>query len=149
MDLVVRAAAIYIFLVVIMRASGKRQFSQMTTFDFVLLLIISEAVQQALLGSDDFSLTAAVVLVTTLASIDIALSFVKQQSRRADLVLEGTPLLLLDNGQLLTENMKRERVDDGDILESARSNFGIEKLDEIRYAVLETNGSISIVPKKK
>ena len=147
MDLVIRAVLVYAFLMFVMRASGKRQFSQMTSFDLILLLIISEAVQQALLGSQDFSLTAAVVVVTTLVSIDIVLSFVKQWSKRADIVLEGSPLLLLDDGKLLTENMKHERVDDGDILESARATHGIERLNQIRYAVLETNGSISIVPK--
>ena len=94
MELVARAAFIYVFLFVIMRISGNRQFSGLTNFDVVLLLIISEATQQGLLGNDDFSMTAAFILVGTLVGIDIALSLVKQRSKKADIVMEGVPVLL-------------------------------------------------------
>jgi len=146
MSLVIRAALIYFILMVLMRAAGKRQFSELTAFDAILLLIISEAVQQALLGRDDFSLTAGIILVVTLISIDIALSLVKQWWPKADLVLEGAPVVLLDNGQLVKEHMSRERVDEADILESARRACGLERLDQIRYAILEKTGTISIIP---
>ena len=146
MSLVIRAALIYFILMLLMRVSGKRQFSELTAFDAILLLIISEAIQQALLGQDDFSLTAGIILVVTLVSIDIALSLVKQWWPKADLVLEGAPVVLLDNGDLIKVHMTRERVDEADILESARSSFGLERLDQIRYAILEKTGSISIIP---
>ena len=146
MSLVIRAALIYFILMLLMRVSGKRQFSELTAFDAILLLIISEAIQQALLGQDDFSLTAGIILVVTLVSIDIALSLVKQWWPKADLVLEGAPAVLLDNGDLIKVHMTRERVDEADILESARSSFGLERLDQIRYAILEKTGSISIIP---
>jgi uncharacterized membrane protein YcaP (DUF421 family) len=146
MSLVVRALVIYVFLLLIMRASGKRQFAQLSSFDVVLLLIIAEAVQQALLGDEDFSLTAAVILVVTLVGIDIVLSVVKRYWRTLDTVLEGTPVLLLDNGKLIERNLKQERIDEADILTAARETQGLERLDQIRYAVLESHGKISIIP---
>jgi uncharacterized membrane protein YcaP (DUF421 family) len=149
MGLVVRAIAIYVILMVLMRASGKRQFSKLTAFDIVLLLVISEAVQQALLGDDDFSLTAGAILVVTLVSLDILMSHVKQWWTKADLVLEGAPVLLLDDGELIDKAMARERVDESDILAAARETFGIESLDEIRYAILERTGAISIIPRRR
>lgn len=148
MALVVRAIAIYVILMVLMRASGKRQFSELTAFDAILLLIISEAVQQALLGEEDFSLTAGIILIVTLVSIDILMSHIKQWWTKADLVLEGAPVLLLDDGELIDKAMDRERVDESDILAAARETFGIESLDEIRYAILERTGSISIIPRQ-
>jgi uncharacterized membrane protein YcaP (DUF421 family) len=146
MELVARAAFIYVFLFVIMRVSGNRQFSGLTSFDVVLLLIISEATQQGLLGNDDFSVTAAFILVGTLVGIDIALSIVKQWSKKADVVMEGVPVLLFDSGEFLRDNMKKERVDEDDIRFAARSLLGLETLDGIKYAVLERGGSISIIP---
>lgn len=147
MSLVVRAVAIYFILFFLMRVAGKRQFSELTAFDAILLLVISEAVQQSLLGRDDFSLTAGIILVVTLISVDIGLSLIKQWWPKADLVMEGAPVVLLDNGDLMTANMRRERVDEADILESARRTFGIERLDQIRYAILEKTGTISIIPR--
>jgi uncharacterized membrane protein YcaP (DUF421 family) len=149
MSLVIRAVIVYAFLMLLMRVSGKRQFARLTPFDLVLLLIIAEAVQQALLGSDDFSLTTALILVTTLVSVDIGLSLLKQYSGKADLVLEGAPVVLLDDGKLITEHMRKERVDEADILTAARENFGIEKLDDVRYAILERTGTISIIPRTR
>jgi uncharacterized membrane protein YcaP (DUF421 family) len=146
MDLVVRAGIIYIFLFVIMRISGNRQFSGLTSFDVVLLLIISEATQQGLLGNDDSSLTAALVLISTFVGIDIFLSLVKQWSKKVDTVMEGVPVLLFDSGEFLRENMRRERVDEDDIRVAARSVHGLESLEGVKYAVLERSGSISIIP---
>jgi uncharacterized membrane protein YcaP (DUF421 family) len=146
MELVARAAFIYVFLFVIMRISGNRQFSGLTNFDVVLLLIISEATQQGLLGNDDFSMTAAFILVGTLVGIDIALSLVKQRSKKADIVMEGVPVLLFDSGEFLRDNMNKERVDEDDIRVAARSRLGLETLDGVKYAVLERGGSISIIP---
>lgn len=148
MELIIRAAVTYAFILVILRVSGKRQFSQISTFDFVLLLIVSEAIAQGMIGGADYSLTAAVILVSTLVAIDIALSFVKRWLRPLDDVLEGVPVLLLENGQPISANLSAERVDEGDILEAARGSFGIERLEQIRYAVLEKNGSISIIPER-
>jgi uncharacterized membrane protein YcaP (DUF421 family) len=147
MDAVLRAMAVYLFLLLVMRVSGKRTLTQITTFDFVLLLIIGEATQQGLIG-DDFSVTKALLLITSLIGLDLAMSLIKRKWPRLGLMLEGTPLVLLSNGEPVDDRLERTRVDLGDILESARSTQGLERLDQIKYAVLERDGSISIIPRR-
>lgn len=146
MDSVLRAASVYVFLLVLFRIAGKRTLSEMTTFDFVLLLIVAEATQQGLLG-DDFSLTNAGLVITTLLGLDVAASLVKQRSKRFDRLMDGVPVVLVDDGRLLTEHMDRNRVALDDILAAARSSQGVGRLDDIRYAVLERSGGISIIPR--
>lgn len=146
MDSVLRAVIMYTILWLLFRVAGKRTLSDATTFDFVLLLIIGESTQQALLGND-FSIANAAVVIVTLLSLDILLSVVKQRFPRLDRFIDGLPVLLVDNGQLLRDRMKRERVDEADLLEAARHLQGLERLDQIKYAVLEQSGGISIVPK--
>jgi len=146
MDSVLRAAAIYIGLLVIMRFAGKRSLAQITTFDFVLLLIIGEASQQALLGQD-FSVTNALLVVITLVMLDIGLSLLKRRSEKFDKLLEDVPLVIVEDGVALKDRMAKARVDEQDVLTAARHLQGIERLDQIRYAVLERSGGISIIPK--
>ena len=148
MDAVVRAVAMYLFLLVVFRVAGKRTLSETTTFDFVLLLIISEAIQPALIANDS-SMTNAFLLVTTLLGIDIVLSLWKLRSRRAQQWTEGEPLLIVADGCVLPERLRTERVDEEDILAAARELQGLERLDQIKYAVLECNGRITIVPREK
>lgn len=145
MDSVFRAAAVYLILLVILRIAGKRTLAQITVFDFILVLIISEATQQALLG-DDFSITAAAVVIATLVLLDIALSVLKQRSNRLDEIIDDIPVVIVDNGKLLQDRMNRARIDEQDILVAARELHGLERLDQIKYAVLERSGGISIVP---
>ena len=147
MDAVLRAVAVYTFLLVVVRFSGKRTLAQITTFDFVLLLIIGEATQQGLIG-DDFSVTKALLLVTTLLGIDVALSLLKGAWPRLALLLEGAPLVIVKDGEPVDDRMERARVDMGDVLESARSSQGLERAEQIKFAVLERDGSISIIPKE-
>jgi uncharacterized membrane protein YcaP (DUF421 family) len=147
MDSVFRAAAVYLILLVILRIAGKRTLAQITVFDFILVLIISEATQQALLG-DDFSVTGAAVVIATLVLLDIALSELKQRSQRVDEIIDDIPVVIVDNGKLLLDRMNRARIDEQDILVAARDLHGLERLDQIKYAVLERSGGITIVPNK-
>lgn len=147
MDAVFRAAAIYFFLLVIFRIAGARTLAQMTTFDFVLLLIVAEATQQALIG-DDFSLTQAMLVIVTLIGIDIGLSLLKEKLPLLDKWIEGTPLIIVQDGKPLQERMKGARVDESDVLAAARELQGLERMDQIKFAVLERTGEISIIPKK-
>jgi uncharacterized membrane protein YcaP (DUF421 family) len=143
---VVRAFVIYLFVFVVFRISGQRTLAQITTFDFVLLLIIGEATQQGLLG-DDFSVTNAFVVVGTLILTDIAMSLAQKRFPALERLVEGLPVVLIDNGQKVDLHMKRSRVSEADILERARQSQGLESLDQVKYAVLERDGSISIVPR--
>jgi uncharacterized membrane protein YcaP (DUF421 family) len=145
-DSVLRALAVYIVLLLILRLAGSRTLAGITTFDFVLVLIISEAVQQALID-DDNSMINAFLLVITLVSLNILMSLIKQRSTRFERLLDGTPLLLLENGRIHADRLQRERVDEADVLEAARERRGISRLDDIDYAVLERNGQITLIPK--
>lgn len=144
MDAVLRGVAVYAFLVVIFRISGQRSLGNVTTFDFVLLLIIAETTQQALLG-EDFSVTGAFLLIVTLTALDIGLSLLKQRSPQLDRLLEGMPLVIVENGRPLHDRMTKARVDEEDILSAARELQGVERMEQIKYAVLERSGGISII----
>jgi uncharacterized membrane protein YcaP (DUF421 family) len=147
MDSVLRAAAIYVGLLIIFRIAGRRTLSEINTFDFVLLLVIGEATQQALLG-DDFSVTNAILVIISLITIDIGFSLLKNRSVRLAKVLEGNPTIVVEYGQVLKRRLEKSRIDESDILEAARQSQGITNLDQIRFAILEKNGKISIIPKE-
>jgi uncharacterized membrane protein YcaP (DUF421 family) len=146
MDTVLRAVAIYAALLIILRGSGQRSLAQLTSFDFVLLLVLGESTQQALVG-DDFSLTTGVLLVASLVGIDMSLSFLKQRSPSLDRFIDGVPLVIVEDGRPLRERVERSRVDDHDVLAAARERQGLERMEQIKYAVLERSGGISIIPK--
>lgn len=148
MNTVLRSIVIYFILLVIFRLSGKRSLSQVTTFDFVLLLIIGGATSQALLGND-FSITTAVLVIVSLIMIDIGMSLVKRRVKIVENWVDGTPLIIVEDGQLLKDRMSKARVAEQDVLEKARELQGLERIDQIKYAVLETSGGITIVPKQK
>ena len=145
MEAIIKAVSVYLVLMVLFRFSGKRTLAEITPFDLVLLLIISEAVQQALVDSDN-SMMHAFLLITTLVALNVLMSEIKLRWRAADRVLDGTPLLIVENGRPLEAHMRKERVDVNDVLDSARESHGLESLEQIRYAVLERNGRISIIP---
>ena len=146
MDAVFRAAVLYAFLLVIFRIAGERTLASLTTFDFVLLLIIAEATQQGLVG-DDFSVTKALVLVATLVGLDIGLSLLKDRWRGLHKVVEGVPLVIVEDGRVLKDRMHRARIDVDDVLQAAREHQGLDRMDQIKFAVLERTGEISIIPK--
>jgi uncharacterized membrane protein YcaP (DUF421 family) len=145
MESVIRAAVVYVFLLILMRLSGKRTLAQVTTFDFVLLLIISEATQQALVDQDNSMINAG-ILITTLVGLNILMSVLKQRSKFIERLLEDIPLVIVADGKLLQDRMDKARVDLDDILDAARESQGLERLDQIKHAVLERSGQISIIP---
>lgn len=139
---------IYFFLIFIFRLSGKKTLSQTSPFELVLLLIISEVTQQALLGKD-YSLTASFILIVTLIGTDYLLGILRTKWKYFDKLTEGLPLIIAENGQLLEDRMKKTKVEKSDVMEAARQKQGLERMDQIKYAVLEKDGSISIIPKQK
>lgn len=147
MDAVLRALVIYVFLMLLFRISGQRSLGQITTFDFVLLLVIGEATQQALLG-DDFSLINAMIVITTLVTIDIGLALWGKRSSRLDKLIEGTPLVLVEDGEVFYDRMAKVQVGIDEIRQAAREIHGLERLSQVKYAVLERSGGISIIPRQ-
>jgi uncharacterized membrane protein YcaP (DUF421 family) len=148
MESVVRAVIIYFLLLVVFRVAGKRTLAQMTAFDVVLLLIIGESTQQALLG-EDFSLVNCMLVIATFVVLDMLLAQVKQSLPRVERVLDEPPLVVVENGRPLFDRMVKERIDEADILHAARASHGLEHMAQIKYAVLEASGGISIIPAAK
>jgi uncharacterized membrane protein YcaP (DUF421 family) len=146
LDSILRAAATYGFLLLIFRLAGKRSLAQITTFDFVLLLMISEATQTALIGNN-YSMTNAFLVIITLMSIDIGLSLLKGLLPSLEKIIDGVPLVIVEDGKPLKERMKKARVDEADVLTAGRELHGLERMDQIKYAVLERSGGISVIPK--
>jgi uncharacterized membrane protein YcaP (DUF421 family) len=148
MDAVLRAAVFYFILLILVRISGRRTLSQITVFDFVLLLVISEATQSALVVDDD-SMTNSFLVIVTLLIIDIGLSLAKLRYESLDKLIDGVPTVIVADGTPLRERMQRARVDEKDVMEAARQLQGLERLDQIKFAVLEVTGGITVVPKKE
>lgn len=146
MDSVLRAAAMYVALMILFKIAGRRSLAELTTFDFVLLMIIGEATQQALLGND-FSLTNAIVVIVTLIAVDVGLSLLKRRSSTVSRLIDGEPTILVENGKILQERLRHARLIEADLMEAARSSQGIEKVEEIKFAILERNGKISVIPR--
>ncbi|PTM94161.1 DUF421 domain-containing protein [Mycoplana dimorpha] len=144
METVIRGLAIYFSLLVIVRLSGRRTLAQMTPFDLVIILVISETTQQAMVG-EDFSITASVLLILTLFTADIALSYVKRWWPYSARLIDGVATVLVVNGKFEEEAMRGCRLERRDVLEAARSQQGIDTVKDIKFAILEVDGNISIV----
>lgn len=147
MDSVLRAAITFVFLLLVFRIAGKRSLAEITTFDAVLVLIISEAIQEALIDGDH-SMTNAMLLVITLVGLDVAMQWLGLRSKRVDKLLNGTPVVLLEDGHLHRDRLRDMRVSEDDILEAARTAFGIERMEQIKHAVLERSGGIAVIPRE-
>ena len=143
---VLRACAIYVLVMVLVRVSGKRAVGQFTPFDLVLLILIGNAVQNGINGGDN-SLTGAAIMATTLIALNYCVAFVTSRSRRAEKFVEGEPVVLARNGRLFEGVLRRELVSGDDFREALRMN-GVEDVWEVELALLETNGSISVVKKR-
>lgn len=148
MESVIRGVAIYFVLLVIIRLSGRRTMDQATPFDFVLLLIIAETTQQALLG-DDFSITNAVVLIVTLCLVDIGLSHLTRWSPWLEKVVDGRPTFLVCDGQVDERALRKTRMSRDDIMVAARKQQGLETMAQVKHAILETDSGITVIPRKQ
>ena len=142
-EIVIRTAIVYLFLVAVIRLSGKREVGQISVPELVVILIISNAVQNAMVG-ENTSVAAGIVAVITLLLLDRALDFVVDRSRRFRRIVEGEPRLLVRDGRMLTRALHDGGVRPDDLRAAVR-NAGIVSVEEVRLAVLETDGSISVI----
>jgi len=140
---VLRSVVVYVFLLVAFRLTGKRQVGQLTPFDLIVLLIISNVVQNALIGNDN-SLGGGLVGAAAILALNSAVVEVTYRSRRARRLLEAQPTLLIRDGRLLEDNMRRERVTLDDLLAALRRN-GVTDPAHVRLAMLGENGGISVI----
>ena len=143
-EIVLRTAIVYFFLVLILRLTGKREVGQMSILELIVILVISDAVQNSMVG-ENTSLWGGLVAVVTLFVADNLLKYAANRSERLRKAVEGEPRLLVRDGRILTKALKEEGVDVEEVRAAARG-AGIARLDDVRLAVLETDGSISIIP---
>jgi uncharacterized membrane protein YcaP (DUF421 family) len=145
MDIVLRAIVVFAFLLLLTRIIGRRELSSLEPFDLILLIILGDAVQQGL-TQDDYSLTGAFLAIGTIAVLQVFVSWIGFRFPRARPVLEGTPIVVVQDGEVIERNVARERLSIDEIREAARMQ-GIGHLAEVRWAVLETSGQISFIKK--
>lgn len=144
MDLVLRAAIVFIAIFVVTRAVGRRELSTMEPLDLILLIVTGDLMQQAITQSD-YSLSGGLTVLTTIALLTVALSYVSFKVPKLRPLLEGEPLVLVQDGEVIMRNLRRERITIDELLAAARQQQ-IGSLTHVRFAVLETNGKISIIP---
>ena len=145
MDLVLRTIAIFFFIFFMTRIIGRRELGSLEPFDLILLVVIGDLVQQGV-TQNDYSVTGAFIVVATISLLTVAMSYVNFRVRPLRRVMEGAPIVLLENGQPIEQNLRRERLTLAELAESARLQQ-VENLEDVRLAVLETNGNISIIPR--
>jgi uncharacterized membrane protein YcaP (DUF421 family) len=146
MDIVLRAAAAYVFIIFLMRVVGRRELSSMEPSDIILLVVIGDLVQNGVTQSD-YSITGIVLAAGTIGLLATSTAFLTYRSRRIRSVVEGEPVILVQNGETIERNLKNERLTLDELMEQARLQQ-IESLDKIKWAVLETSGSISFIEQK-
>jgi len=143
-EFVLRALLVYGFLVLILRLTGKRQVSQLSPFDLVLLLVLSNAVQNSMNAGDN-SVLAGFVLVATLVAVNSLVGYLTYRSKQLELLVEGKPEILIHNGVVDDVILARERITQHELMAAVRRS-GLSDLQDVRVAILENNGQISVIP---
>ena len=146
MDLVLRATVAFFFILLVTRAIGRRELSGLEPFDLIMLVVLGDLIQQGVTQSD-YSITGTLVVIATIGTLTVSLAWLTFRVRRLRPVLEGEPLVLVEDGRVIERNMKRERLTLQELEAEARLQQ-VASLADIRWAVLETNGRISIVPRE-
>ncbi len=145
MDLVLRAAVVFFFVFLVTRVVGRRELSQLEPFDLILLVVVGDLVQQGVTQSDE-SVTGALIVISTIALLTVAVSWISFRFRRVRLITEGQPIVLVQDGRPIERNMRRERITLEDIEEEARQ-AQIGSVADLRWAILEDGGRISCIPR--
>ncbi len=145
MDIVIRAAIVFFLILLLTRVVGKRELSSMEPFDLILLVVIGDLVQQGVTQQDN-SLTGAALAVATIALLTVFVSLLSVRSRRMRRVFVGAPLVRVSDGEIIDQNLRRVRLTVEELAAEARLQQ-VASLDDVRFAVLETGGKISIIPK--
>ena len=145
MDIAIRALVLYVFVTLLMRVIGRRELSSLAPSDLVLLIVLGDAVQQGL-TQDDYSVTGAVIAISSVAALQVLSSWFAFRSRRARRVLDGEPIVVIQEGRLIDKNLRRERMTPDDVAVEMRMQQ-IASFDEVQWAILENNGTMSFVKK--
>jgi uncharacterized membrane protein YcaP (DUF421 family) len=143
MDVVLRAVIIYVLVFGFTRALGRRELSTLQPFDLILLIVIGDLIQSGV-TQNDLSVTGVIMVLCTIGTLEVLTSYLGFRYRRIRPILQGEPIVLVENGRLIERNMRRERLTLDDLAEKARLSE-IAAIEDIRWAVLETNGDISFI----
>ena len=146
MDIVVRAIVLFSFMFLLTRIIGRRELSSLEPFDLILLIVLGDSIQQGL-TQDDYSITGAVIAVGTIAVLQVVISYSSFRFRWARSFLHGDPIVLMQDGEVIERNLKRERLTHEELAEQARGQQ-IASLKDVQWAVFEPSGSISFIPKQ-
>ena len=144
-ELILRSVVVYLFLIVILRVTGKRQVGQLAPFDLVLLLVLSNAVQNSMNGGDN-SLVGGIIAATTLIAVNYVVAVLTYRNKRIEALVEGRPQILIHNGKLFESVLHDARLTHHE-LNAALRQAGCLNVDDVRCAMLENNGAISVIPK--
>jgi uncharacterized membrane protein YcaP (DUF421 family) len=144
---IVRGIVVYLFLLIILRLTGKRQIGQLAPFDLVLLLVLSNAVQNSMNGGDN-SVTGGLISATTLIAINAIVSNLTFNNKHLELLIEGQPRVLIHNGKLYEEALKREKLTHHELMSALRKN-GCDCIEDVHSCILETDGGISVLPRQQ
>jgi uncharacterized membrane protein YcaP (DUF421 family) len=147
MDSVIKSLVAYLVLWLVIRLSGRRTLGQLTVFDFILFLMVGGLAQRAL-TAQDYSLTHAFLIIATFVITDITVSFLERDVPSIAKILRGVPTILVENGHVLSGRLRRARLTEDEVLEAARRTHGLERMDEIKFAIFEASGRISIIPRR-
>jgi uncharacterized membrane protein YcaP (DUF421 family) len=146
MDLVIRTAIVFLLILVLTRAVGRRELGSLEPFDLIMLVVIGDLVQQGVTQSD-YSITGTVIVISTLGALTVATSWLSFRVAKLRVVLEGEPTVLVADGKVLENNLRRERLTVDEIAAEARQQQ-VATIDDVRWAILETSGKISVIPKE-
>jgi uncharacterized membrane protein YcaP (DUF421 family) len=145
MDIVLRSAVIFIFVMVVVRLLGRRELSKMEPLDLLILVVIADFVQQGV-TQQDYSVTGAILAVGTFGLLIVATSWLSWRFPRTRPLLDGNPVVLVEDGKPIMDNLRRERISIEELAAQARLQQ-IASMGTVRWAILETNGDISFIPK--
>jgi uncharacterized membrane protein YcaP (DUF421 family) len=146
-DIALRGIALYLFIYLLTRVTGRRELSSLEPFDLVLLIVLGDAVQQGL-TQDDYTVTGAIIAVATIASLQVGTSYLSFRFRWARRLLDGDPIVIVQEGRVIEQNLRRERITADEVAQQARSQQ-IASIDDVEWAIFEPSGAISFIPKKQ
>ena len=147
MDLVIRAAVVFFFILVVTRVVGRRELGELEPFDLIMLVVLGDLVQQGITQNDQ-SVTGTLIVISTIGLLSVAVSWASFRSRRLRLLTQGVPIVLVEDGRLIERNARRERITLEDIQEEARREQ-IASLSDVDWAILEGDGHISFIPRAR
>jgi len=146
MDIAIRAVFMFFFVYLLMRVLGRRELSSLEPFDMILLVVLGDAIQQGL-TQDDYSVTGAMIVISTIGSLAVATSYLNFRIPWVRRVLDGQPIVMVQDGKVIEKNLRRERITVDELAEEARGQQ-IASLEDVQWAVFEPSGKISFIMKQ-